>query len=508
MKFLPVISFLLLSITMFAQTAEDYWNPVLESSSAHAGRKAIQDSILISSGKTAFLNLSASNDSLFEGECTAITLSFFVREDNKEILQFYDLQNQLDSIIHNQLNLDDAWQFNDNITDIKSRARIIHGYRFDEYKIFAAGYCAIKPGRLTFKPIALRLLTGEDIKLLKPKSFNTRPLSLHVRVLPIPKSLITTGDLFTTTGNFHVLDTVINNSNSSGNTLYEIRVRSTGNAYALQPPEVPGTLLISNIFRDTLLYGTYYASRTFRYVCSDKQIKRAHSVRWLSTYDVRIKSVKSHFISRPIFTEDKSSVPNTDSAITCVNKIVFVLDVSASMMTEDYTPYRAGAVKRAVYNFSTPRQACDISYLMFAGDAVWIPDSLCFDYQAMNDQTYGQRQRGTSISNALITSLQKLSLSSGKKTIVLFSDGEPGNEILPHTNITELARKYNVTIHVIGIGHRGKVPFGRDFSGNTLTVDGTFSDAYLKQLTIGTGGQYRWAKNADDILVLLRQLNL
>jgi len=144
--------------------------------------------------------------------------------------------------------------------------------------------------------------------------------------------------------------------------------------------------------------------------------------------------------------------------------LVILLDVSKSMLVEDLTPNRIGAIRGELRNWLRESAEDRISLVPFAGDA-FIMSPLTFDYQALDFvlREVGPRSisaGGSNLPVAIETAAELLRKSSeNTRVILLITDGEnlEGNEV-------EAARKAHaedkITILTVGVGtaEGGKVP--------------------------------------------------
>lgn len=191
---------------------------------------------------------------------------------------------------------------------------------------------------------------------------------------------------------------------------------------------------------------------------------------------------------------------------------VFVLDTSPSMSAKDMNgSQRLAAAKNAIYTLSHKNDGSRYGLVALGSNAaVLVPPTsdLNFFSERLSNITSGSFGNGSAIGDGLSTAVCHLvSSSAPKKCIVLLTDGENNaGEIHPET-AAQLASDNNITIYVIGIGSKGKVPIeytdpatGKLYSGY---LDSNFNPASLKKIASIAGGRYFEAQSIDELSGIL-----
>lgn len=187
--------------------------------------------------------------------------------------------------------------------------------------------------------------------------------------------------------------------------------------------------------------------------------------------------------------------------------IVIAMDVSGSMLAEDFQPNRLEASKRVAKEFVDGRKGDRIGLVAYAGEAYTAcPPTL--DYEVLKTQISrmnGDRiMGGTSIGLGLgtaVTRLRKDSTETGSKVIILLTDGVDGGEEMDPIMAAELAKSQDIRVYTIGVGSNGKAkarvnsPFG---TYHTM-MDTEIDEALLKRIAKITDGQYFRAKDEDGL---------
>lgn len=143
--------------------------------------------------------------------------------------------------------------------------------------------------------------------------------------------------------------------------------------------------------------------------------------------------------------------------------IVFVIDTSPSMSAKDMdNGQRLEAAKNAIYSLSGKNDGSRYGLVALGSNAaVLVPPTNDHNFfiERLSKISAGNFGNGSAIGDGLSTAVCHLvSSSAPKKCIVLLTDGENNaGEIHPET-AAQLAADNNITIYVVGIGSKGKVP--------------------------------------------------
>ena len=146
----------------------------------------------------------------------------------------------------------------------------------------------------------------------------------------------------------------------------------------------------------------------------------------------------------------------TETSVEVVDMIL-VLDISSSMLADDFHPNRLEAVKKTAINFINSRKSDRIGIIVFAGES-FIQCPLTIDKSVLKSlideiNIVSKEYDGTAIGMAIANATNRLRKSSVKsKVMVLLSDGSNNSgEIDPITS-AELASQYGIKIYTIGAG--------------------------------------------------------
>ncbi|MDR1553296.1 MAG: VWA domain-containing protein [Prevotellaceae bacterium] len=186
-------------------------------------------------------------------------------------------------------------------------------------------------------------------------------------------------------------------------------------------------------------------------------------------------------------------------------EVMLILDVSNSMLAQDFKPTRLERAKLAISHLVDRLKNDRIGLIVFAGDAfVQLP--ITNDYisakiflKSINPGIVPVQ--GTNIAKAIRLALNSFSENSHKsRSIIIISDGEDHEE--DAMNAAGEAADQNVRIHTVGIGSAKGFPillsdgnFLKDKNGDMVIT--RLNETILKELAQKTEGIYFAATNAD-----------
>ena len=177
--------------------------------------------------------------------------------------------------------------------------------------------------------------------------------------------------------------------------------------------------------------------------------------------------------------------------------IMLTVDISESMRIEDFRPNRLEAAKDVATNFVRGRFQDRIGLVIFSGEA-YSRSPLTTDYDLLHSYIAEVsfeliENSGTAIGSALAVGTNRLRESESKsKVLILLSDGDNTAGNIDPITAAKLAAAYGIKIYTIAIGREGKVPFGKDFFGQTRYVENTLDETNLREIAkIGLGKFYR-----------------
>jgi Ca-activated chloride channel family protein len=181
--------------------------------------------------------------------------------------------------------------------------------------------------------------------------------------------------------------------------------------------------------------------------------------------------------------------------------IVLCLDVSGSMLAQDFLPDRLEASKNMAAAFVDMRPTDRIGVVIFSGESFTLVP-LTTDKAVLKTQIFninrGLLEDGTAIGDGLGVSVDRLkNVKTKSKVIILLTDGEDqGGRIDPLAG-KELAKAYGIRVYTIGVGSEGYAP--------VPTADGTrqqkvnIDEKLLRMIATETGGLYFRARDNESL---------
>jgi len=181
--------------------------------------------------------------------------------------------------------------------------------------------------------------------------------------------------------------------------------------------------------------------------------------------------------------------------------IVMLLDISGSMLAEDFKPNRLEAAKDVIDKFIAGRTSDKIGLVVFAGKS-FTQCPLTIDYDVLRNLLgeikSGMIEDGTAIGLAIANGVNRLKDSKAKsKIIILLTDGvNNAGEIDPIT-AANIAKTFGIRIYTVGVGTRGNAPypFQTPFGVQYQMVPVEIDEGILKQVAQITDGKYFRATN-------------
>lgn len=251
------------------------------------------------------------------------------------------------------------------------------------------------------------------------------------------------------------------------------------------------TLIVSTI-------GSTRAPRTLRYWLRPLPIVLRLAA--ISLFIIALaRPVEEHF-------EQETTVEGID--------IVVAMDISTSMLAQDFKPDRLEASKAIASEFIADREGDRISIVAFAGES-FTQCPLTSDRGAV--QTSLSRLRsgiiddGTAIGNGLATALNRLRESGAKsKVVVLVTDGVNNSGQISPRMAADIARDLGIKVYTIGVGRRGQAPMPiMDSFGNHMLamVNVEIDEEVLREVAKVTGGKYFRAENSDALTKIYDEID-
>lgn len=208
-------------------------------------------------------------------------------------------------------------------------------------------------------------------------------------------------------------------------------------------------------------------------------------------------------------------------------EIVFVLDVSMSMLAEDVKPNRLECAKTEIANLVKGLDDDRVGLVVFAARAFSLLPYPTSDYERVflrilnmvNEHYVRFVPYGTNIGNAFISAMETFSKEKMKKIIILLTDGE--EQLLRRSQVPEAVRllleKKDISTYIIGIGDpNNSTPIPkRDKLGNKSgferTEDGDIiytkpDPKLLREIADMVGGSYQHDATGNELKNIFKKV--
>ena len=185
--------------------------------------------------------------------------------------------------------------------------------------------------------------------------------------------------------------------------------------------------------------------------------------------------------------------------------IMLCLDISGSMLAQDFTPNRMEAAKNVAQEFIDNRPTDRIGLVIFSGESFTMCP-LTTDRNVLKSQLAqvqsGLLEDGTAIGSGLATGVDRLRNSPSKsKVIILLTDGENNGGLIDPNTAKEIAKEVGVRVYTIGMGTEGFAPVPVQTPGGVVMQREkvNIDEKLLTQIANETGGHYYRAKDNESL---------
>ncbi len=196
--------------------------------------------------------------------------------------------------------------------------------------------------------------------------------------------------------------------------------------------------------------------------------------------------------------------------------IFLVMDLSSSMLSQDFEPNRLEVSKIVASDFIAKRSYDRIGLVAFAGEG-FTQCPLTVDHLVLNNLLKqlecGRLEDGTAIGMGLASAINRLKDDSitNSKVIILLTDGvNNAGEISPDL-ASELAKHYNIKIYTIGVGSNGEAysPIGRSPNGEYVfgMAPVNIDEVLLQKIARDNGGKYYRATKASELKEIYQEID-
>ena len=197
-----------------------------------------------------------------------------------------------------------------------------------------------------------------------------------------------------------------------------------------------------------------------------------------------------------------------------VRDIFFVVDVSRSMLADDFSPNRLEVAKKYISRFIDLRSSDRIGLNIFAEKIITL-SPLTHDHYSIKEKVkeinVGFLGNGTNIGDALGLATSRLSQSEAEsKVIILLTDGVSNAGSISPAHAGEIAKNKEVKIYAVGIGSEGDAYIPYQVGRRTMKQripGGNIDHDTLEMITRTTGGEYFKADNEKALELIFEKID-
>lgn len=193
--------------------------------------------------------------------------------------------------------------------------------------------------------------------------------------------------------------------------------------------------------------------------------------------------------------------------------IVMAMDISGSMLAQDFTPNRIEAAKEVGIDFIKGRPDDRIGLVVFSGES-FTQCPLTTDHNVLinlyRELHSGMIDDGTALGDGLATAVNRLKESKTvSKVIILLTDGVNNMGSVDPVSAAEIAKLYGVRVYTIGVGTQGyapipvQTPFGTQIQNMEVQID----EPLLERIAQMTGGKYFRAINRAALVEIYKEID-
>ena len=193
--------------------------------------------------------------------------------------------------------------------------------------------------------------------------------------------------------------------------------------------------------------------------------------------------------------------------------IVIALDISSSMLAQDFQPDRLEAAKNVAMEFISGREYDRMGLVVFAGEA-FTQCPLTTDRAVLlnlfKDIESGMIEDGTAIGNGLATSVARLKDSEAiSRVVILLTDGENNRGEVAPVTAAEIAKTFGIRVYTVGVGSIGTAPypvktqFGVQLQDMPVKID----EETLQKISSLTDGKYFRATSNTKLEEIYKEID-
>ena len=193
--------------------------------------------------------------------------------------------------------------------------------------------------------------------------------------------------------------------------------------------------------------------------------------------------------------------------------IVIALDISSSMLAQDFKPNRLEAAKDVATEFIQGRTDDNIGLVIFAAQS-FTQCPMTTDHNVLinlfKDIKTGMLEDGTAVGMGLATAVSRIKDSKAKsKVIILLTDGVNNRGEVAPLQAADIAKTFGVRVYTIGVGTIGTAPFPVEtvFGTELQNLEVKIDEPMMKEIARTTGGQYFRATSNSKLKSIYQEID-
>ncbi|MDC1106024.1 VWA domain-containing protein [Prolixibacteraceae bacterium] len=202
-----------------------------------------------------------------------------------------------------------------------------------------------------------------------------------------------------------------------------------------------------------------------------------------------------------------------ENSLTKGIDIVLAIDVSSSMLAQDFTPNRLEAAKVVAQKFIAGRPNDRIGLVVFSGES-FTQCPLTTDHATLQNLFHniksGMIEDGTAIGSGLATAISRLKSSKAKsKVIILLTDGANNRGEISPLTAADIAQTYDIRVYTIGVGTHGTAPypFETQYGRRIQQVPVKIDEETLEKISDKTNASYFRATGNESLKEVYQEID-
>jgi Ca-activated chloride channel family protein len=207
------------------------------------------------------------------------------------------------------------------------------------------------------------------------------------------------------------------------------------------------------------------------------------------------------------------SISNKENVSTEGIDIVLLIDISGSMLAEDFTPNRMQAAKQVAEEFIDGRSSDRIGLVIFSAES-FTQCPLTTDYPVLKtllkEVKSGMIADGTAIGLALANGVNRLKDSKAKsRVMILLTDGVNNRGEIDPITAAKIAATYGIRVYTVGVGAQGEAPYPVEtpFGIQRRLIPVDLDEKTLTGVAEMTGGKYYRATDNKKLKAIYKEID-